>query len=391
MSKWPEIALGEICQIIGGATPRTSEPSYWGGEVEWVTPKDLARLGSHYITSTPRKLTDDGLKSCGAILLPRGSVLFSSRAPIGHVAINTVPMATNQGFKSLVPHKELVDAKYLYHWLKTNQRYLQSLGNGATFKEVSKKIVSGVTIPLPPLEEQRRIAAILDKADELRAGRREAIAKLDTLAQSIFIEMFGDPVTNPMGWTKRKFGEICDSRLGKMLDKKQQTGEHIRPYLRNQNIRWFSIELSDLQVMDFDEKDRLIFDLRPGDVMICEGGEPGRAAVWAGQLEDCYFQKALHRARPNDELVRSEYLVWVLWFLSRGGGLSDHITSATIAHLTGVKLKNVEMIIPPVALQKQFVDRINAVESIRQSHNKWIENGENLFASLQQRAFAGEL
>jgi len=175
MSCWPKVRLEECTEIVSGATPSTSESTYWDGDICWATPKDLSELDGAYISDTPRKITRSGLQSCAATVLPPDSVLFSSRAPIGHVAINTVPMATNQGFKSFVPNRERVHAKFLYHWLRRNRPYLESLGNGATFKEVSKAVVARIEIPLPTLAEQRRIAEILDKADALRAKRRAAL------------------------------------------------------------------------------------------------------------------------------------------------------------------------------------------------------------------------
>ena len=193
---WVDTTLSEIAEIVGGATPKTAGEDYWGGDVYWATPKDLSELDGAEISSTPRTLTQAGLRSCSAQVLPPGSVLLSSRAPIGHVAINTVPMATNQGFKSLVPHRDRVDAKFLYWWLRRNRPALEAMGTGATFKEISKRATSAVPIKLPPIEEQRRIAAILDAADALRAKRREALAKLDTLTQAIFIDMFGDGTTH---------------------------------------------------------------------------------------------------------------------------------------------------------------------------------------------------
>jgi type I restriction enzyme S subunit len=186
MISWCKTKLGDCCEIISGSTPSTNIESFWNGSICWATPKDLSQLDGAYISDTPRKLTQSGLDSCGAMILPSNSVLFSSRAPIGHVAVNTVPMATNQGFKSFVPKDNRVYAKFLYHWLRKTRAYLESLGNGATFKEVSKTIVSRVEIFLPSLEEQKRIAEILDRAEELRSKRREVIAQLDTLNQAIF-------------------------------------------------------------------------------------------------------------------------------------------------------------------------------------------------------------
>jgi len=211
MSGWPTVKLADCAEIVSGATPSTSESAYWDGDICWATPKDLSELEGAYISDTPRKITQKGLESCAATVLPADSVLFSSRAPIGHVAINTIPMATNQGFKSFVPDRDRIHAKFLYHWLRRNRPYLESLGNGATFKEVSKAVVSRIEIPLPSLAEQRRIAEILDKADALRAKRRAALAQLDTLAQSIFLDIFGDPATNPKGWpvaALRRLGRV---------------------------------------------------------------------------------------------------------------------------------------------------------------------------------------
>ncbi|MCY3792364.1 MAG: restriction endonuclease subunit S, partial [Gemmatimonadetes bacterium] len=190
-AKWRDTTLGDIAEIVSGATPKTSVEQYWGGGVPWVTPTDLSGLGGMYIDSTARTLTTAGLKSCASSILPAHSVLLSSRAPIGLVAINTVPMATNQGFKSLVPDHSQVDSKFLYWWLRRYRVQLEARGNGATFKEVSKRVVSSVPISLPPIEEQRRIAVVLDTAEELRAKRRQALAKLDSLMQSIFIDMLG--------------------------------------------------------------------------------------------------------------------------------------------------------------------------------------------------------
>ena len=232
---------------------------------------------------------------------------------------------------------------------------------------------------------------MLDKAEELRAKRRTALAELDTLSQAIFLEMFGDPVTNLKGWEMRAFGKICETRLGKMLDKKQQTGKHLHYYLRNANVQWFRFALDDISQMDFNAADREEFSLRNGDLLICEGGDPGRAAIWKGQIENCYFQKALHRVRPNPKVANPVYLERLLWFLSKNGGLNDHVTSATIAHLTGEKLKAMPIPIPPLPLQHEFARRVAVVEKLKTTHRAALSELDLLFASLQHRAFRGEL
>ncbi|MBS1837994.1 MAG: restriction endonuclease subunit S [Actinobacteria bacterium] len=271
------------------------------------------------------------------------------------------------------------------------QQRASSLAHGQTRTRVSVSQLRQATLPLPPLEEQKRIAAILDKADELLAKRRAAVAHLDSLTQAIFLDMFGDPVSNSRGWPMRPFGEVCETRLGKMLDQKRQTGLDQRPYVRNANVRWFELDLRDLAHMDFDSKDRAEFLLQPGDLLICEGGEPGRAAVWAGEMAECYFQKAIHRGRTDLEVAHPEFLMWLLWFLSHNGGLVDHVSTATIAHLTGERLRAMRVPVPPVALQETFVARYQAVRQLKQKMSDAAKGHDETVASLQARAFRGEL
>lgn len=183
---WSTIKLGDLCEVVSGATPKTAEQAYWNGDVLWATPTDLSGLKKKCIANTDRKITTEGLASCAAKVLPINSVLFTSRAPIGLVAINAAPMATNQGFKSFIPNQNKLDSSYLYWWLRVNRERINAMGVGATFKEVSKSIVERIEIPLPPLAEQKRIAAILDKAAEIKAKREQAIARFDDVIASVF-------------------------------------------------------------------------------------------------------------------------------------------------------------------------------------------------------------
>ena len=164
MSEWPMVRLGDVAEVVSGGTPKTSVSEYWDGDIPWVTPKDISSNKNLWISSGSRSITEFGLAKSGAILLPSKAVLWSSRAPIGLVAIASNPIATNQGFKRFIPGNEL-DSCYLAHFLIYNQAVLQNLGVGATFKEVSAKRAAEIQIPLPPLEEQKRIADILNEID----------------------------------------------------------------------------------------------------------------------------------------------------------------------------------------------------------------------------------
>jgi type I restriction enzyme S subunit len=246
-------------------------------------------------------------------------------------------------------------------------------------------------LPLPPLPEQRRIAAVLDAADALRAKRRAALGKLDALLQSVFLEMFGDPVRNEKGWVVKPLSDTCQLQLGKMLDSKRQTGIHRRPYLRNANVQWNRFDLESVLEMDFDDGDREKFSLKGGDLLVCEGGEVGRTAIWRGQLHDCYYQKALHRVRPYQNIVCSEYVLVYMWLMAKFGGFADFTSTATIAHLTAEKLSRLPLPLPPLNRQRDFSERYNSIELLRKRQIQGTQYIDKLFTSLQYRAFRGEL
>jgi type I restriction enzyme S subunit len=294
--------------------------------------------------------------------------------------------------KVLRPNNK-VHPGYFAHFFKTSdyRRRISALAEGANINNLRNEHLDDLLVLLPPLPEQHRIAAILDQAEALRTKRRAALAKLDTLAQSIFIEMFGDPRVNPKNWPKRPFDEVCNTRLGRMLDQKRETGAFRRPYLRNANVQWFSFDISDVYEMDFAPEDRQTYLLQDGDLLICEGGQPGRCAIWRNQLSECYFQKALHRGRPKQGVANSEYLARLLWFMVQNGQLGDQVTSATIAHLTGEKLKAMSILLPPFRLQEEFAARLGAVNRIADTLRDSATQLDHLFSSIQNKAFRGDL
>jgi type I restriction enzyme S subunit len=232
----------------------------------------------------------------------------------------------------------------------------------------------------------------LDKADAIRRRRQEALNVLANLPHSLFDFLFGSPRTNPKGWPLRPFSEVCASRLGKMLDAKQQTGEHARPYLRNLNVQWGRLDLSTVFTMDFDQSDRDEFRLRSGDVMICEGGAGvGQTAIWRDELPECYFQKSLHRVRPHPTVAVSEYIAHLVWMLMKSDAILGAISSATIPHLTGIKLKSILIPVPPVKLQLEFARQMTNLEQVRATQSRSRAEADMLFNALVQRAFRGEL
>jgi type I restriction enzyme S subunit len=356
-------------------------------------------------------IQEQGLFLKDFVYIPESKISNKQKILIGDVviaassgSINLVGKAAsakeniNAGFgafcKILRPNIELVDPRYFANYFQT-QKYRQIISNlaaGANINNLKNEHLDDLEIPLPPLSEQRRIASILDQADALRQKRQQAIQKLDQLLQATFIDMFGDPVSNPKGWDLRSVGEISESKLGKMLDKKKQSSEIDQyKYLRNANVQWFRFDLSDVFEMEFNEKDRKNCELKFGDVLVCEGGEPGRAAIWKNDLENCFFQKALHRVRLDMTQILPEYFVWLFWFYSKNGGFDDHITVATIAHLTGVKMKAMQIPIPPLSLQEDFQQKVNEIEVLKTTLENSSKLFESLFSSLQNQVFNGTL
>lgn len=177
--------IKEIATIVNGSTPSTSNPLYWNGDIVWLTPKDLTNYTHKYIFSGHANITKDGYESCSTTMLPRGTILLSSRAPIGYIAIAGREVCTNQGFKSLICKKNIVLNEYLYYWLSTKVEFLQSISNGATFKELSKETLGNVEIDLPTLVEQQHIVNTIGSVDDLIENYDCQITKLITLGDAL--------------------------------------------------------------------------------------------------------------------------------------------------------------------------------------------------------------
>jgi len=187
---WEVKKLGEITKIESGGTPSTKKTEYWNGDILWLTPKELSNFKGIEIYDTERKITKLGLDHSSAKILPIGTVLLTSRAPIGYVAIAGKPMATNQGFKNFICDEKLLNNKFLYYFFKNKTKEIQSLGRGATFGEVNKEIVFNIKIPLPPLETQRKIVEKLSAVQEYKKKLLDQKQKLQELFESVLNKSF---------------------------------------------------------------------------------------------------------------------------------------------------------------------------------------------------------
>ena len=291
----------------------------------------------------------------------------------------------------VIQANENLNGKFLYYFLDSYVEKLREQSIGGVIKYIKLGNLTDAEIPLPNLATQQRIAAILDQAEAIIQNNRAIVQKYDALTQSLFLDMFGDPVKNEKRWEMKTLKDLGTSRLGKMLDGKKIIGNNLKPYLRNSNVQWFRFELNDLLKMDFDEKDKVEFSLKVGDILMCEGGEIGRCAIWKDEIEDCYFQKAIHRIRLNNKYVLPEYFVYMFKNIADNGGLDEFKSAATISHLTGEKLKKMRMPIPPIEIQNQFAELVAMIEAQKEQAQLELAKSEELFASLLQRAFKGEL
>ena len=206
------------------------------------------------------------------------------------------------GVKLLKTKDNSSDYKYLYYALCNAN--IPNTGYNRHFKWLKE-----VNIPLPNVETQHQIANTLDKVTHTIDICNAILEKLDLLVKSRFIEMFGDIICNTKQWDIHIFDEITTSRLGKMLDAKKQTGISSYPYLANFNVQWFRFELENLNSMDFNDKDQKEYALEEGDLLVCEGGEIGRCAIWHDDIQPCFFQKALHRVRCDKSVILPIYLM----------------------------------------------------------------------------------
>ena len=215
MTKWPVVELGNAAEIRGGATPRRDNAAYWGGDIPWVTPTDLPapEAGIADVDDTADSITDAGLASCSARILPPSTVMFSSRASIGKIGIATVPLTTNQGFINLTPRRGL-ESRYLAWCLHFHADRIADLAGSTTFKEVSKSALKRFRIPRPSVCEQRHIAEILDHTNRLRRLHAEADAKSKRILPALLVRALGSPVNWRSEPRCRPLGNFVDPVSG---------------------------------------------------------------------------------------------------------------------------------------------------------------------------------
>ena len=275
------------------------------------------------------------------------------------------------------PRKGLVYGAYLSETLGSiaTRRQFARIANGVTRFGLTLDATRALPILLPPPSEQRAIAAVLDSIDEAIERTEAVITATERLREALLHQLLARGVpgwhtewkdapgigTIPACWDVKRLGDVYVVQLGKMLSPKARQGKQPRPYLTNRNVRWGEFDLSCLPTMDFDHREIQKFQLHPGDLLVCEGGDTGRAAVWLGEIEDCYYQKALHRLRPIHEDAASEFMLAVLMLYAKKGVLLDYSVKTSISHLTRERLLRMWIPHPSRAEQERIVEIVLSV------------------------------
>lgn len=261
--------LDEIFDLQMGKTPSRNNADYWtDGQYDWVS---IADLGSYqkYVEDTKERISALAVQESGIKSVPANTVIMSFKLSLGKTAITQEPVYTNEAIMAFIPTEKYAVLPDYFYYLFSAKDWTKGTNRAVMGTTLNKATLSAVSITVPPIDEQRKIAAILDKVSDLIAKRRQQLDKLDEMVKARFVEMFGDVIQNTKLWPQYIFSDITTSRLGKMLDAKQQTGMCQYPYLANFNVQWFRFELDNLNEMDFNEADRIEFELRDGDLLVC--------------------------------------------------------------------------------------------------------------------------
>ena len=370
--------LGDICTVVSGSTPKSNIPEYWDGDIKWITPAELTEQ-SYIITDSARHITELGVQKTGLKPFPAGTVILSSRAPIGKTAIAGCEMFCNQGFKNLICSDQ-VNNRYLYWFLTCNTDYLNSLGRGATFKEISKGIVEDIEIPLPSISKQVEIAEKFEKVSDLIALRKEQLAKLDQLVNSRFVELFGHK-----GYPEDSLLNLCN-----IIDYRGKTPEKVEdglPFITAKNVRMHQMNLEPREYISKETYDKVMVRGFPkeGDVVFTTEAPLGNVCRIPHFDTEFYIgQRIVTLQTEKLEPVYLEYALSSDDFKTKYMGKSSGST------VTGIRVRLLEQLtipVPPMELQEQFAAFVEQTEKSKLVIQQSLDKLELLKKSLMQEYF----
>ncbi len=393
MQGWQTRPIGEAFRVVNGGTPKTGAAAYWDGPHQWITPAEMGGRPSPYLAESRRTLTDEGLR-VGAELVPPKSVILSSRAPIGHLVINEVPMAFNQGCKGLVP-SSAIDTKFAYYFLLANVPLLESLGTGATFKELSSGKLKEVSFHYPPLPEQRRVVAILDEAFEAIATAKANTEKNLQNAQELFDnELVATFDTSRRTWPVETLGSLCL----KVTDGTHNSPPYVEagvPMLDSKHIRDdFEIDGSRAdKFISREVDDMLAKRCKPqaGDILISSRGTIGKIAIVRdGQDFNIMGNMILLRVPPTVDRAFIAFYV-----LSRVSHIESIARGVAQKGLYLSQVRDYKVPVPSIGEQQRIAQRIEQLQTLRADLCALLDRKlaalDELKKSLLHQAFTGQL
>jgi type I restriction enzyme, S subunit len=388
MSWLGRVPLGSVAEFINGVA---FKPADWSEEGHCIIRIQNLTDGSKPYNRTTRIVNEK-------YHVRPGDLLVSWSATLGVFVWDGPEVGlVNQHIFRVVPKPERVHVGYLRQMLIDALIEMERHLHGATMKHINRKEFLSTKIPLPPLAEQKRVAGILDAADALRAKRREALAQIDTFLQSTFLDMFGDPVKNPMGWDDAlRLGDLAEIVSG-ITKGRKVNGASLRevPYLAVSNVQDRSLRLDVVKTIAATEAEIARYSLRPGDLLLTEGGDPdklGRGTLWNGEIAACIHQNHVFRVRSQGSMVDPMFLNWIV---GSRRGKSYFLRSAKqttgIASINMKQLKAFPLLVPPLDLQRRFAAIVESVERQKDRMRAHLAELDALFTSLQSRAFKGAL
>ena len=371
--EWKECTIADLGEVVGGATPSTKKPeNYENGDISWITPKDLSTFNGRFITRGERNITEIGLNSCSTRLLPLNSVLFSSRAPIGYVAIAAKEMCTNQGFKSVIPNSD-TDYMFLYYLLKFNKGNIENMGSGTTFKEVSGNTMKSIKVYIPvDIEEQRKIASILSALDDKIELNNRINENLESQAQAFFTDLF---ITNAKPeWKTGTVSDLGDVVGGGTPSKK------VEEYYTNDGIAWITpkdlsndkskfITHGETDITDLGLAKSSATLMPRGSVLFSSRAPIGYIAIADGQVSTNQGFKSIV---PFDNVGTA----YVYYFLKENLSAIENVASgSTFKEVSGGTMKNFPAIIPDadtLAKFKQFCSPLLEQQRALEYENRYL-------------------
>lgn len=383
------VPLGDVAEFASGGTPDRKNESFYQGEIPWITGADIDDEGH---VRTRHHITEQAVQKSATKITRKNSLLLVTRTSVGKTLIPPHPVSFSQDLTAINPCDNL-DLKYLSRFLQSRSQYFEQHSRGATIKGVTRQVVENLRIPLPPLDEQRRIAAILDKADAIRQKRRQATTHLDTLTQSIFYRMF----LTHQEWETCPLGTIADVDSGITKGRKAKDVTLSQtPYLAVSNVQDGYLDLTNVKHIAATAAEIKRFKLLPGDLLLTEGGDPdklGRGSVWNGEIAGCIHQNHIFRVRLNQTSPVTSFFFsqYLRTHEAKQYFLKSAKQTTGIASINKTQLSKFPVPLVPKEDQTRFAKYSLAISRRRDTSMKSLSTAESLFASLQSRAFRGEL